>query len=104
MLSGIESPGKIQIIRLVVRVKRQLTVCGNGPDRAIQSRRRYAASVPRRNDLHRDVGSGKRRVKHERFDVAAKERPVVTQLNGPVAPVVFRSGADRLEYVVDRLG
>src|SRR5215475_5333195 len=101
MLSGVESSGKIQIIRLVVGVKRKLTACWNGSNRTVQSRRRYAASITRRNELYRNVGSRKGRVEHKRFDIAVEERAVVTQLNGPFAPVVFSSCPDRLEYVIN---
>src|SRR5215468_4979325 len=101
MLSGIESSGEIQIICLVVGVKRQLTACRNGSNCAVESRRCYAASVSWRNDLYWNVGSRKWRVEHERFDIAFEERTVVTQLNGPFAPVVFSSCPDGLEHVIN---
>ena len=104
MLPGVESSGEIQIIRLVVRIKRQLAMCRNGPDRTILSGSCHRTAVSRRNELHRNVGSGERRVEQKRFDAAAKERPVVTELHGPSGPVVFRRCTERLENVVDRLG
>src|SRR3954470_18446748 len=104
MLSGVESSGEIQIIRLVVRIKRQLTMCWNRSDRTILSGSRHRTAVARRNQLHWNVGSGERRVEQKRFDVAAKERPVIPELHGPSAPVVFRRCTDRLEHVVNRLG
>ena len=73
MLAQIKCTGEMGVMSLVVGIQAHLAVRRHGRDGAVNGRRRWRATVPRRNDLHGNVGRGERCVEEQRTDVVLEE-------------------------------